>query len=120
MGRESLAAMSHRDGIRSNMDYQRPTRAAAGNGSTQPDFGVYYDPTQPADHTVTPSRLDALANLAAGAAKKRYCTLSRREGLSPSPLPRALSTSIGWNIAGLGALMHSAVAISASACTRSL
>ena len=53
------------------MDYQRPTRAAAGNGSTQPDFGVYYDPTQPADHTVTPSRLGALANLAAGTAKKR-------------------------------------------------
>ena len=63
--------MSHRDSIRSDMDYQRPTRSAAGYGSTQPDFGVYYDPTQPADHPVTPSRLDALANLAAGTAKKR-------------------------------------------------
>ena len=47
--------MSHRDSIRSDMDYQRPTRSAAGYGSTQPDFGVYYDPTQPAEGVAPPS-----------------------------------------------------------------
>merc|ERR1712086_275813 len=104
MGRESLAAMSHRDGIRSNMDYQRPTRAAAGNGSTQPDFGVYYDPTQPADHTVTPSRLDALANLAAGTAKNRGREAGGEEEVlyfeqkgGTQPLPLATGTlNLDW------------------------
>ena len=96
--------MSHRDGIRSNMDYQRPTRAAGGNGSTQPDFGVYYDPTQPADHTVTPSRLDALANLAAGTAKKRGREAGGEEEVlyfeqkgGTQPLPLATGTlNLDW------------------------